>query len=821
MKFHSEFFFVIIYLSVFLDLLYSQDNDSKLINALSDLKSEDKNIRLKAIETIGNLGTEAKEVAPSLIKILRNKDWLLRNEALDALLKIGESKKAISNIIELLKDDNEHIRAKSVKILGSMGIDSHRAINSLLELLKEKNIYLDEELILSLNKIVYGISELKASFDEIDPEIKKTIGIIIKALESDNEKVRYWAILAVGTIGLKAKDAIPKLLKLLSDKKILIKKDICLDLIKTLRQMSLDAHIATPNLMAFLKDTDLAEESTLILNRIVQEISELKGNLGEIDPEIKKTIDIIIKALESNNEKIRYWAILAVGKLGPKAKDAVPILRNLLNDSISIIRKNVARSLGKIGSEAKDAIVDLRKLLSDENEQVRIYTKIALDKITLKIKDEKESKLFLEAKKLHQEGLTKHEKGDFENAINDFNKALSIDSEFVEIYNDRGASLADLGNIEDAIKDYKTAISLKPDIPEPFFNLGIIKQDRGELKEAIEYYTEALNLYLKKPIKNYRYVDIYFYRATARYARNEIEISKKDIEIYLSITKNIKNIDVENNKEWIFKKFPDLLNKYVILAQEETPDDFLKMSQENLKKYSLAELTGLDPLKDQKWLEGFSENIKKNPNNYLFLNHLSQLSLTQAKTLAQFKGYVLSLNGLTQIDEITTEILAQFQCKVLWLNGIQQLDEATAKALAQFQGGLYLNGIKQIDEATAKALAQFQCKVLWLNGVQQLDEATVKILAQFKGQGLLLNGVQQIDEGTAKALVDRKGVVLWLNGVQQLDESTVKILAQFQGKCLYLNGLQQIDESTAKALAQFKGTIYATEKIEAQIKKYK
>ncbi|MEK7483453.1 MAG: hypothetical protein AABZ60_03870, partial [Planctomycetota bacterium] len=170
------------------------------------------------------------------------------------------------------------------------------------------------------------------------------------------------------------------------------------------------------------------------------------------------------------------------------------------------------------------------------------------------------------------------------------------------------------------------------------------------------------------------------------------------------------------------------LNGCFLVAQEETLDDFLKISQDNLKKYLLSEWMGLDPVTDKEVLAICSEDIKKNPNSYLFLNPLSQLSITQATTLAQFKG------------------------KWLYLNGVQQLDEATAKALVQFQGKtLSLDGVQQLDEATAKALAQVQCNSLSLNGVQQLDEATAKALAQFKGW-FSLNGVQQLDEDTAKAL---------------------------------------------------------------------
>ena len=157
-------------------------------------------------------------------------------------------------------------------------------------------------------------------------------------------------------------------------------------------------------------------------------------------------------------------------------------------------------------------------------------------------------------------------------------------------------------------------------------------------------------------------------------------------------------------------------NIWFLLAQEETLEDFFKMSQENLKKYSLAELTGLDPIKNEESLEFLSENIKTIPKRYLFLNNLSMLSLAQVKTLIQFDGIWLSLNGLKQLDENTAKALSQFQCKGLSLEGLKQIDEATLKILSQFnKEGLSLDGLQQINEIEVIWLSQFKCKNLYLN----------------------------------------------------------------------------------------------------------
>ena len=165
------------------------------------------------------------------------------------------------------------------------------------------------------------------------------------------------------------------------------------------------------------------------------------------------------------------------------------------------------------------------------------------------------------------------------------------------------------------------------------------------------------------------------------------------------------------------------------------PYDILKMSQENLKEYSLSELLCLDPIKNKEVVENFFEDIKRNPNRYLLLYHHSQISITLAKSLAQFKGEELHLNGLKHLNEKVASTLAQFKGKLLSLNGLKHLDGAVAKALSQWQGNhLFLSEIQQLDEGVARALSQWQGNHLSLNGVQQLDEAIAKAFSQWQGK---------------------------------------------------------------------------------------
>lgn len=165
---------------------------------------------------------------------------------------------------------------------------------------------------------------------------------------------------------------------------------------------------------------------------------------------------------------------------------------------------------------------------------------------------------------------------------------------------------------------------------------------------------------------------------------------------------------------------------------------------------------------------------QKNAFELLFETLLPSLTKEQTQELVKFPIKSLEIYA-TKISIPVSQILAQFKGEEVSLNCLQEIDEGVAKVFAQFQGNtLYLNALKEIDETIARALAQFKGR--WR---------------------LSLNGVQQLDEATADALI------------------------QWKGFRLYLNGLQEIDEATAKALSQYTGTIYATDKILEQIRRYK
>jgi tetratricopeptide (TPR) repeat protein len=91
-------------------------------------------------------------------------------------------------------------------------------------------------------------------------------------------------------------------------------------------------------------------------------------------------------------------------------------------------------------------------------------------------------------------GKTHGYNGDWQTAIDDFSKALSIAPSFADAYNDRGYSFEKIGKQDSAISDYKKALEINPNMSSPHVNLGWIYHHKGDYDGAYEEYSRSIEL---------------------------------------------------------------------------------------------------------------------------------------------------------------------------------------------------------------------------------------------------------------------------------------------------------------------------------------
>ena len=100
----------------------------------------------------------------------------------------------------------------------------------------------------------------------------------------------------------------------------------------------------------------------------------------------------------------------------------------------------------------------------------------------------------LTASEYRWRGYQSYSKGDYKEAISDFDRALSLNGGDHEIYYLSGKAKYELKQYSGAIGDFTDAIRLKSDDPEYYFMQGLARVEENQFSEAKESFSNAINL---------------------------------------------------------------------------------------------------------------------------------------------------------------------------------------------------------------------------------------------------------------------------------------------------------------------------------------
>jgi tetratricopeptide (TPR) repeat protein len=100
----------------------------------------------------------------------------------------------------------------------------------------------------------------------------------------------------------------------------------------------------------------------------------------------------------------------------------------------------------------------------------------------------------LSAMEHNERGIRYSEKGQYDLALAEFNKALEIYPLSVEIYNNRGITYSIRGDYDRAIADFTKAVKLNPNAAKTYYNRGITYAAKGQVNNALLDIEKCLEL---------------------------------------------------------------------------------------------------------------------------------------------------------------------------------------------------------------------------------------------------------------------------------------------------------------------------------------
>ena len=109
----------------------------------------------------------------------------------------------------------------------------------------------------------------------------------------------------------------------------------------------------------------------------------------------------------------------------------------------------------------------------------------------------------------------------YDEAIEEYNKAVELKPDYAPIYSIRGYAYRIKGDFEAAIKDYNKLIELRPDNADAYCDRGITYSRKGEFARAIQDFNEAIQL---KP----NLADTYNGRGLMYHQMNEVDLALQD-----------------------------------------------------------------------------------------------------------------------------------------------------------------------------------------------------------------------------------------------------------------------------------------------------
>jgi len=332
--------------------------------------------RVTAAKALGYMGERAEEVAPTMIRMLKDRSVDIRYHCATGLGKMaGRAEEVVPALREAAKDREAKVREAALLALAQLAPEPEEKIRSLVRLLRAT----DEQV---RGNSVRELGELAKAHPS-------ALRGLATALRGNDSRAVNTAAYSIGYLGPKGKDAASSLVSALARHKDRVR----ISVVQALSRIEADPNAVVTLGMKLARSKDHGErvagftalgafagQSRTALrvvqkglkddDRVVRD-SVLRGfSIGRKGH--SSLISLLRDFLRQGDTSTQYNAICALGSIGPGARSVVPTLIPFLSGGMHL-KLATLKALSSIGPGALPALPTLRRMLKDEdfNEIIR------------------------------------------------------------------------------------------------------------------------------------------------------------------------------------------------------------------------------------------------------------------------------------------------------------------------------------------------------------------------------------------------------------------------------------------------------------------